>query len=962
MKKKILIAVLILGMIGTVSANQLHDFPFDELSSPSEDNLDGDTITWNGGYDVDGDGLWSDGDAVYYEAGTGEGDTSFGPGLDQDHTFIWMMDHHFSNGGDACGVSNDNLFSTGAGCSGGYIISLNDAGDVEWQSDGNPKYLDTNFPDSGTHTLALTFDGNTMRAYVDGEFKDSISYYGAGDPNNPGSGGWFGGVDADVHHFAGFDQQLSQTEVQSYHNCGDIDGCVSIDSVSKNPTDPSLTDLVDVQVNTTGADTVTGSWSRDGTTQSSGDSFTSIGTQEWEIQNWINISEADSTYSYTLTATTSTGASTTYTDSFTVSDSTAGLKAAKPKNNTAYQDPVEYDVYLNNDGDDVENETASCTLYADGSQFASFTLTEGGAHETGNLPSLSEGSHNFEASCTEDQGISALEDVYREFTVDDTKPSLNITSPTGKLEIKNNIDLNYTVSDSSPLAECKYNIDGGSNVTLPSCNNAQFSVNEVGDHTLNLYAIDQAGNTQYDSELFTADYRNTIELEDRDTGSSIQEFQVVLSNGDTTGGSTSDGVYEFYTTEMPKGDVNMTIKSDGYQTRTIEFSDVDQTFELRNTYSMTRAGVYIDAIDEQTQEDLRFSFTARNSTTSFNKTNITEYDIDLKNVQDFPRGDVTLTVTHPDDTYRPRQYFLTVNENTRTMLTAYLLERGQGLFTSVEVVDGQQNAIQGSLVNIQKLYGTQWKTVAQKETTSSGGQSFYLDPDISYRAYVTHPNYVAFQGTFSPANYQYEPLIIQLGTSDAYNFTTRWDSISYKIEPQTQTLEGEGSQTFNYTVMDSQNALTEFGLKFWHNGTKLNQDSVKDSPSGGTVSLTEALGKYSDGERVKVEGYFLSDGDYYSVNRTYIVRKGFDQGVFSINAIFYELKQSLDETGEAFVALIATFLTVLGTRKTQFTNATMDGALALLVLGIFTWKQMFPGFIFILTLLLLIGVWASRRV
>jgi len=683
----------------------------------------------------------------------------------------------------------------------------------------------------------------------------------------------------------------------------------------------------------------------------------SDGDGTWEVDNLFTIDTADVDYTLELTATDNDGATATYIRTETISDNKASVTFHAPENKLYNSSSVDYNFTVSSD-DDVPNESLTVDVVLDGTNTVeTVEILEGGT-VTGTLTGLSDGTHSLEARVEENAGIITKS---VSFSVDTTAPDLNITHPTGKLDIKTNIDLNYTVSDSN-LLECVYNIDGETNITLSSCSNTQFSTNQVGEHTVNLWATDEVGNTAYDSEIFTSDYENTVQLEDADTGSSIGNFSVVLQNGNTQGGSTSDGVYEFFTLDMPKGDINMTLKSDGYQTRTVELSNVDSTFELNQVYQMTRAGIYIDAIDEQSREDLRFSFVARNSTTSFNKTNITEYDKDLRNVEGFPTGDVTLTVTHPDDTYRPRQYFLDVNDNTRTMLTAYLLKRGQGLFTSVEVVDGEQNAVEGALISIQRLYGTSWKTVVQKETTSSGGQSFCLDPDISYRAYVTHPNYVAFQGTFSPANYQYEPLVIQLGTEGAYNFTTRWNSISYKIEPQTQTLEGEGSQQFNYTVMDSQNDLTEFGLKFWHNGTVQNQASIKDSPSGGTVSLSQYLGNYSSGTRVKVEGYFLSDSQYYSVNRTYIVRKGFDQGVFSINAAFYELKSSLDELGEMMVALILTFLAVLFTTKTGFSSGTLDGAVALLVLGIFTWKEMFPGFIFILTLLLLIGVWASRRV
>jgi len=736
----------------------------------------------------------------------------------------------------------------------------------------------------------------------------------------------------------------------------------SFDSVSTSPSSWTLGSSVNVSANVTddgSVSSVSADVYENGTQIISDASLTQNGNGEWTVQDLFTVDQADIDYRLELTATDNYGATTTYTRTETIFDSSAGLKAAEPKNKTYGTSTPPYDVYLNDDGDDVENETASCTLYQDGSNFTSFTLQEGGSHETGTLPSSSDGTHTFEAQCTEDQGGAALDNIFREFEIDTTEPDLNITAPIGYLDIKKDISLNYDVSDTN-LDSCKYNVDGGTNISLPSCGTTTFDVGTIGNHTVKVYANDTIGNQASDSQSFTADYRNVINVSDADSGSTIDEYQVTFTNGETAGGSTTNGTFSIYTSELPQGDVNMTLKSDGYQTRTVDL-DIDDSFELREDYQLTRAGFYLDVKDEVGEGDIQFNFTARNETTSFTQEDIAEFDQDYRDFSGFPTGDVSITVQDVDGQYKSRTFFAKINENSRVSLTAYLLKLGDGIYTSIEVVDSEQDAISGAQINIQKLFGASYKTVAQRRTSDAGGASFYLDPDMTYRAYVTHPNYVGFQGTFAPANYQYDPLIIQLGSSSQYNFSTRWDSVSYKLEPRDNILEGEGDQTFNWTVMDSQNDLTELGVRLWDNGTEINSDSLKDSPSGGTVSITEYLGNYSSGKKLKVEGYFLSGGETYSLNRTYTVRKGFDQGVFSIDAIFYELKKNTSDTAQGFIALIVTFLAGLATGKTGIGGTTGGGFVAILVLGVFTWKGMFPGFIFILTLLLLIGVWASRR-
>ncbi|MEF8880698.1 MAG: hypothetical protein V5A72_02625, partial [Candidatus Nanohaloarchaea archaeon] len=304
--------------------------------------------------------------------------------------------------------------------------------------------------------------------------------------------------------------------------------------------------------------------------------------------------------------------------------------------------------------------------------------------------------------------------------------------------------LEANVSDPN-LDNCYYNLDGGTNQSLPSCDNAQLSITEIGDYTVNVYAEDTVGNTGKASKTFTADYVNEIRLEDSVSGSSIQEFQVGFKANDSqvgAGGSTSNGEFLFNTSELPTGSVNATFTASGYKTKTETFQ-VDNSFTLNQTFAMERAGIFIQAFEENSQDQIDFDLTAVNDAgDTYSEANITTFEYDYDNLPSgFPEGEVTLTIDDAKsnydtqaeyDQFRPRKYIIQVDENTKTSLGAYLLERGAGIFVTVEVSDGEGERLPGALVNIQRNLGNNYKTVSSKRTATDGTASYYLDPDTVY--------------------------------------------------------------------------------------------------------------------------------------------------------------------------------------------------------------------------------------
>jgi len=100
---------------------------------------------------------------------------------------------------------------------------------------------------------------------------------------------------------------------------------------------------------------------------------------------------------------------------------------------------------------------------------------------------------------------------FRVLKIDASGPDTNIIYPTSNsnLSFNTSINLNFSVSDgNSGLANCSYNLDNTTNITIQGCTNTTFNASE-GTHTLYFYTNDTLGNeNNSETVTFTIDLTN----------------------------------------------------------------------------------------------------------------------------------------------------------------------------------------------------------------------------------------------------------------------------------------------------------------------------------------------------------------------------------------------------------------------------------------------------------------------
>ncbi|RZN61642.1 MAG: hypothetical protein EF811_04955 [Methanonatronarchaeia archaeon] len=315
-------------------------------------------------------------------------------------------------------------------------------------------------------------------------------------------------------------------------------------------------------------------------------------------------------------------------------------------------------------------------------------------------------------------------------------------------------------------------------------------------------------------------------------------------------------------------------------------------------------------------------------------------------------GDIEIQVTDSGNNYPVRTYYTNIDRFSTVNLDTYLLQDTEGIYVQVEVYDRSGQFVENAETSVQKQFEGNWKTVDQKKTGSDGSSSFFLDPNANYKAIVNHPNYVAVDATFSPANYQYDALELVLSEDRDLGFFNMWDTISTKILPDNKTVYSE-KQDFEFHVFDSDNELQAFMLKLKDgNNETIIQKSETGTPSGGTINITKNLTNY-EGQEIEAVGEFIKNQTTYRYRRNYRVISRWDEGEYSLSRALTDLDNELTDLPKALIAIFIPLLFGVGLGRRI--HRTGGSIVILMLLGIFTASGWINPQIFIITTLAGLG-------
>jgi hypothetical protein len=194
----------------------------------------------------------------------------------------------------------------------------------------------------------------------------------------------------------------------------------------------------------------------------------SNGDGTWNIDELFNVSEKEVYYNISLTATDDDGATTTTEISQFIQDNSPGVVFSEPENITYNDYDVPYSLKINDDGDDIENETVTCELYnnTDSEYFREATRVEGSDDRIEGTIRHKEGSYFFKYSCV-DGGehndtryysveYDSIEDIFGSNTTHETRtPNFDMDLKNGDMinDVQYFLEWNGSVVQSSDVRD-----------------------------------------------------------------------------------------------------------------------------------------------------------------------------------------------------------------------------------------------------------------------------------------------------------------------------------------------------------------------------------------------------------------------------------------------------------------------------------------------------------------------------
>lgn len=498
----------------------------------------------------------------------------------------------------------------------------------------------------------------------------------------------------------------------------------------------------------------------------------------------------------------------------------------------------------------------------------------------------------------------------------------------------NGTTTNSTTASANPLLwEWKYMPTGNVNLTF----SANYYANRTYSTQINNSAVTQVNAEFWRNQYFYANNSNT--------GAAIQSFNVAFTNGTKTHSCITSNYECIVSLEnLGYGNNNVTVSSSGFNTTKFTQS-FDGNSAVNRTFPLAPATLQIWAYDETTpSSNLTFNLTISNATTSQTWMNQTNFS---KMWNEIPYGQITIAITEYNGNYITRYYYTVMNENTAVQLNAYLLKTSEGMYVRFNVKDYSDNNIANALVTIQKQYTSAWVAIAQRYTDESGVATHFLNPNNEYRIKVERINYATAYVTVVPSNTDYR--IYLSATNATTSYQTIYANLTLYFLPETNVLNISNAENISFVITDPEGLLSIFGLRIWYNYTIVFDQNITTSPNGGTITATINTSNYSGALRVMAESYFKKSGyaqqnltKWYGITTT-------TSGLLSLARAFGRLASMTNFNMQPIFAILALVLTVAAAGFVAAQTTIGGGAVAIALLGIFSYLNFLPWIAFVAT-------------
>lgn len=216
--------------------------------------------------------------------------------------------------------------------------------------------------------------------------------------------------------------------------------------------------------------------------------------------------------------------------------------------------------------------------------------------------------------------------------------------------------------------------------------------------------------------------------------------------------------------------------------------------------------------------------------------------------------------------------------NTTHQQVLYLLGTGDGIYVTFQVVDAGEDVIEGATVTATRTIGGSEVEISSGLTDSSGGVTFWLDPNAQHTIAATKSGVGSTSVSLTPTQSTYTLII---GGVSLINQTSPFIGITYDILPNNIILTNNTNYNFSFELDSGYWNLTNWGFSL-SNATDQIQSTTNNTIGGGTLRIELNTGNHTE---INMDYWWNIDGNYTNLTRTWDVENTY-VGSLSIKNFF----------------------------------------------------------------------------
>ncbi len=291
-----------------------------------------------------------------------------------------------------------------------------------------------------------------------------------------------------------------------------------------------------------------------------------------------------------------------------------------------------------------------------------------------------------------------------------------------------------------------------------------------------------------------------------------------------------------------------------------------------------------------------------------------------------------------------REYIFTIVPQTTSTLNVYLLNSSNGELKTFTVKNKQDQTIPDATISISNKINATFVTVAQSVTDFAGQVNIFLSSTNEYRFTIEAAGFTTKVFDLVPVVSSYN---IIMDTTDAVDFTTVFNKVSYVTLPVSSILAQQANHNFSIITSSEQGFISYFGLSSSFNTTALRITNVSGSVAGGTATILINTTNFNL-TSIPV-GFFikLNGEDEIRFNRTFVTSGFVTEGNHSAKAIADKYKDRFSDVFKSLLIVIIAVSVILSLAEMGSPAAIngVAGAIIIIAGAIIGWISITVAFI-----------------